>query len=75
MNAGLSASSQVGEVLAIKLLNNGTLSEETLINAKPQIILLLQAPEKGTLDMKKEIPKHVIDEMKESSSNLENRSY
>jgi len=43
MHGGLSASSQVGEVLAITLLNNANLSEETLTNAKLQLIALAQA--------------------------------
>ena len=40
MHGGLSSSSQVGEVLAIKLLNNANLREETLTNAKLQLIAL-----------------------------------
>ena len=43
MHGGLSSSSQVGEVLAITLLNNASLSDETLTNAKLQLISLAQA--------------------------------
>ena len=45
MHGGLSSSSQVGEVLAITLLNNANLSEETLTSAKLQLISLAQARE------------------------------
>ena len=38
MHGGLSPASQVGEVLAITLLNNANLSEDTLSNAKIQLI-------------------------------------
>ena len=43
MHGGLSSSSQVGEVLAITLLNNANLSEETLTSAKLQLISLAEA--------------------------------
>lgn len=38
MHGGLSVSSQVGEVLAIMLQNNSAFSEDTITNAKLQII-------------------------------------
>ena len=50
MHGGLSSSSQVGEVLAITLLNNANLSEETLTSAKLQLISLAQARETKAKD-------------------------
>lgn len=46
MNGGLFSSFKVGEVLAIFLLNNAALREETLRNAKFQLVTLLQGREK-----------------------------
>ena len=45
MHGALSSSSQVGEVLAITLLNNANLSEETLTSAKLQLIALAKERE------------------------------
>ena len=43
MHSNASTSSQIGEVLAITLLNNANLEERTLTNAKLQLISLAEA--------------------------------
>ena len=79
MHGGLSSSSQVGEVLAITLLNNANLSEETLTNTKLQLFALAKERDDNDNKNKEEfisIPKTVekdistllekVDEFKES---------
>lgn len=48
LHVRLSVSSQVSKILAIKLLNNANLSDETLTNAKLQLIALAQSREEET---------------------------
>lgn len=57
MYGGLSAYFQVGEVLAITIIHNATLGEETLTNENIQHIALLQAREQGKPDLKQDISK------------------
>ena len=72
MHGGLSSSSQVGQVLAITLLNNASLSEETLTNAKLQLISLAQARESQGQTEAVYIPKSKIDELGEVAAKLGN---
>ena len=71
MHSNASSSSQIGEVLAITLLNNATLEEGTLTNAKLQLISLAEARSKEentseTVD----VNKSSLSTIKELSENL-----
>ena len=63
----VSASSQVIEILAITLLNNASLSDETLTNAKLQLIALVQAREKETTQCATSIKKKTLEKLENIS--------
>ena len=67
MHGSLSWCSQVGEVLAITLLNNANLSEETLTNAKLQLIALAKEREDAQTNKKSEshvsVSENVVEEV------------
>ena len=70
MHGGLSSSSQVGEVLAITLLNNANLSEETLTNAKLQLIALAKEREDAQTNMKSKSDVSVSEDVVEEVDDL-----
>ena len=70
MHGGLSSSPQVGELLAITLLNTASLSEETLTNAKLQLISFAQARESQGQTEAVYIQKSMIDELGEVAAQL-----
>ena len=73
MHGGHSSSSQVGAVLAIPLLKNSSWSEETLTNAKLQLISLAQARESQGQPEAVYIQMSKIDELGEVAAQLEDK--
>lgn len=64
MHSNASTSSQVGEVLAITLLNNANLEEGTLTNAKLQLISLAEARAENEKDRAtKEVSAKALDDL------------
>ena len=64
MHAGVSSSSQVGEVLAITLLNNSDLSDETLSNAKIQLVAMTKAKQATAANSPSNISSNCISQIK-----------
>lgn len=48
MHAGVAANSQIREIIAITLLNNSNLSEETLPNTKMQLVAMAKVMQGST---------------------------
>lgn len=65
MHAGVSSNSQVGEILAITLLNNSNLSEETLSNAKMQLVGMAQSKANDPNDPSASLPPSAISKLKD----------
>ena len=70
MHRRLSSSAQVGEVPAITLLSNARLREETLTNAKLQLISLTQARESQGQTEAVYVPDSKLDELGEVTAQL-----
>ena len=70
MHGGLSSSSQGGGVLAITLLNNTGLSEETFTNAKLQLISLAHTRENQRQAEAVHVPNSKLDELSKVTAQL-----